>query len=168
MLPTLQHSEQWKCGLSICYLVIYQNIYHASPILEQQNILHTSPHSPTHSRISWRHSMWNGVLSTRIFSCIVVRNLCMGFGDCYSMMSSSMHTSMGWLCAARMGLNDMCICEYSHIQRITQRSDFALLFMFTSLTRLGCIRVILATIWDKGLCCHRRPWVLTGPTGRTR
>jgi hypothetical protein len=59
----------------------------------------------------------------------------MGSGSSYSMMTSSMHTGMGWLFTAMMGLNNGYIHEYSHIQWITQRSEFDFSSMFASLTR---------------------------------
>jgi len=151
MLPTLRHLVQQNCGWSTCSLAIFQNIYNASQIWVWQSTLHTSPHFPTCCRINWRGSITNGKANRGTFWPSAIVNSCMRSGNCYLMTISFIHSTLVWLYIVTMAFNNVCIHGSSPTLQIILRSKHFISHP-TCVAAHCFIRVLLATIWDQGLC----------------
>jgi hypothetical protein len=132
MPPILQHLVQQRCGQFTCYSVISPNIPDPSQLLVQQSIWHTYPHYLTHSMTSSSHSIISGALNKVTFLPIVNENSCMQYGSSSSIMTSFMHTPMGWLCDPWMESSNGCIHASWPIQQITVRSTYFTLIYLCS------------------------------------
>jgi len=104
--------------------------------------------SPGSSIPSWRQRI------TVIYLHTVSTNLFMWSG-CFCWMTSSLRpTKMESLLNAMMGCSTESTPEFSHIQRIIQKSKLCTLAIFTNW--LSSNRILLVTIRDNGLCpCPR-------------
>ena len=115
--------------------------------------------------------MKSGVPKRARSSPIVAESSCMPCGGSYSMMISSMHTLMGLLFAALMGLNDGFTLASSHTLLTTLKSMFCLspicrFLIHSHLWFYDSCRILLATIQHQGLCPCPRCLVLKSNTDK--